>query len=279
MNTRQPTTTEPHPQPLQIRPTLWRWLRRTLLACLVLILIAAATIYMALPQRGVFLTDSWQLHEAHDGPAIGNLGGVPVQIPSEFARFLEYDGDPGLFAKRQGPVPVRTAQSVIRSFGFEVLFPQMVGVTSETAALRKQTPMEISMWLNVGLRAGHDYKGEQFLDLMADDLNAPKAQRVPLQRTPGGVFGMTAYAPKGSATDNFRLNTRYVHRDGNGHVDTYIECYPDPLIYTPCTLYTDLRPAMRASLEVHFRKDMLPSWQAIQQSVTRVVLSFKKPTS
>jgi hypothetical protein len=273
MNTHQPIDTCTHQHASQPRAVVGRWLRRILLTCLALILIGIATIYIALPPRGVF----WPFKEKHDGPAIGSLGGVPVRIPPEFTRFLEYDGDPGLFEKRQGPVPARTYESVIRSFGFEILFPEMIGVTPATAALRKQTPMETSMWLNVGLRAGQDYKGERFLEFMAQSLNTPGGERIPLQHTPGDVFGMTAYAPKGSAPENFRLNTRYVHRDASGRVDTYIECYPEPLIYTPCTLHADLRPAMQASLEIHFRKDLLPSWQAIQQSVTRVVLSFQKP--
>ena len=54
-----------------------------------LTVIGLATVYIALPPRGIFLSDSWQFKEKHDGPVIGDLGGVPVLIPTEFADFIE----------------------------------------------------------------------------------------------------------------------------------------------------------------------------------------------
>jgi hypothetical protein len=47
---------------------------------------------------------------------IGHLGGVPVSIPKEFAKFVEYDGDPGLWRRGKGRFP-----NVPTSRGFAAL--------------------------------------------------------------------------------------------------------------------------------------------------------------
>jgi len=255
-----------------------RLLLRTLLALLFMLGTWLAWSTLTAKPRGIRLTDSWQFREPPPARAIGDLGGAPVHIPPEFAHHLEYNDDPGLFEERKGPVPERTFQSPIRSFGFNILFPEMVGVTPATAPLKRATSMETSMWLFVGVSAHRSYLGERFLQSMGDALDDPKEQRIPIRRTPGEVFGLVAYAPvkaKGDPQENFRWHTRFVHRDAQDRVDTYIECYEEAFIYTPCTLHMDLRPAMRATVTVSFRKDMLPDWHAIQQSVKKVLLSFR----
>lgn len=254
-----------------------RW-RLALLALLCALATWLAWPTLATQPRGLYLGDSWQFREPPLERAIGDLGGATVHIPREFAHHLEYNDDPGLFEERKGPVPKRNFQSPIRSFGFHILFPEMVGVTPTTAPLKRATSMETSMWLFVGVGAHSSYLGERFLQSAGNALDDPKAQRIPIRRTPGEVFGLTAYAPikaKGDPHANFRWHTRFAHRDAQGQVDTYIECYEEAFIYTPCTLYMDLRPEMHASVRIKFRKDMLPEWQAIQQSVRTVLLGFR----
>ena len=60
---------------------------------------------------------------------VGDLGGVPVAIPRHFANYVEYEGDPGFGEKRIGPRPERTHASKLTSFGFDVRFPDMAGVS------------------------------------------------------------------------------------------------------------------------------------------------------
>ena len=50
-----------------------------------------------------------------------------VRIPRHYAEYVEYDGDPGFGEKRKGPVPERTFESKLSSFGMDVRFPDMRG--------------------------------------------------------------------------------------------------------------------------------------------------------
>jgi len=89
------------------------------------------------------------------GDVIGDLGGVKVRIPAHFANYVEYDGDPGFGEKRQGPVPTRTFDSKLMSFGFEARFPDMAGRTNPELwqDYKSKLPRE-SQWMRVGIATG-----------------------------------------------------------------------------------------------------------------------------
>ncbi len=53
---------------------------------------------------------------------IGDLGGVPVDLPKNLVHLVEYDGDPAWGKKREGPKPARSYDSKINSFGFDVRY-------------------------------------------------------------------------------------------------------------------------------------------------------------
>jgi hypothetical protein len=213
-------------------------------------------------------------HAAAPG-ALGNLGGVPVRIPPEFAHFLEYEGDPALLEARTGPVPTRSLQSPIRSFGFDILYPEMLGVTPQTATRRQQATIETSMWLSVTVLAGTHDRGEHFLAQAEHNLHQPALWKFPLKTMARPLYGLTGYAPERGSPMDKRHKSLYVHRNAQGQVDTYIECSNRPWLSAPCTLHADLRPAMRASLEIHFRRDLLGSWADMQRAVIQVMASFK----
>jgi hypothetical protein len=213
-------------------------------------------------------------HAAASG-ALGNLGGVPVRIPPEFAHFLEYEGDPALLEARTGPVPTRSLQSPIRSFGFDILYPEMLGVTPQTATRRQQATIETSMWLSVTVLAGTHDRGEHFLAQAEHNLHQPALWKFPLKTMARPLYGLTGYAPERGSPMDKRHKSLYVHRNAQGQVDTYIECSNRPWLSAPCTLHADLRPAMRASLEIHFRRDLLGSWADMQRAVIQVMASFK----
>ena len=55
--------------------------------------------------------------ETQDKYAIGDLGGVSVNLPREFVELIEYDGDPSWGEKRVGKKPERTYnKSLLRLF-------------------------------------------------------------------------------------------------------------------------------------------------------------------
>jgi hypothetical protein len=60
---------------------------------------------------------------------IGDLGGMPVKIPAHAAHWVQYDGDES-WKPRKGPVPVRTYQSKLASFGMDARYPDMATLSS-----------------------------------------------------------------------------------------------------------------------------------------------------
>ena len=89
--------------------------------------------------------------------AVGDLGGMPVTIPQYFANFVEYEGDPG-WEKRVGPVPKRDHHSKLVSFGFEVRFPDMVGLNSdELKEDHQNSTIYNTQWLDVGITTGKNF--------------------------------------------------------------------------------------------------------------------------
>jgi hypothetical protein len=76
--------------------------------------------------------ESSEMAAAHYSPrdVVGDLGGVSVTIPSHFANFVAYEGDPGWGEKRKGPQPERSHQSKLISFGYYTRFPDMAGESS-----------------------------------------------------------------------------------------------------------------------------------------------------
>ena len=275
MNTHQPITSSPSRQPSRIQATLWRWLRRILLTCVALILIGLATVYIALPPRGVFLTDSWQFKEKHDGPVTGNLGGVPVRIPTEFAHFVEYDGDPGFLEPRKGPVPERSLQSRLRSFGFDVLYPEMLGLTPQTQSMGYHDNINLSMWVHVSIDSGERYPGPQALRNQEKALDDPQWWRFPLKKKSEPFYGLTVFESQGGAPQDRRHVTLYTHHNQAGQIDAYIDCDDAPKPAARCTLEADMSPDMGVNLSIDVRRAMVPQWADILKNVKAKVLAFK----
>ncbi len=104
----------------------------TLLAVIFLLLAWTAVVVYVKSRSYRQIEDSWILKENRFGLVIGDLGGMPVSIPHHFAHFVEYEGDPRFLEPRKGTPPMRGYQSKLRSFGFEVRFPDMMPLTDET---------------------------------------------------------------------------------------------------------------------------------------------------
>lgn len=216
---------------------------------------------------------------------VGDLGGMPVTIPSHFANFVEYDGDPGWGEKRKGPRPERTHASKLRSFGFYVRFPDMAGLSSPEMWNDKQSQKTYNtMWINVGLNAGERYKDEWGMDRLANAIGRSGyiLKHEQYEQLPDPQHGLTVYAAAGIdpktnkpyredpyATDIF------VHRDKAGRVDAYIRCSNRNVPAPPCRHNFSLEPDVKAKIDISYRRSLLPEWQQIQTSVTQLILTFK----
>lgn len=217
-----------------------------------------------------------------------NLGGMPVDIPKHFAEYVEYSGDPGFGEKRNGPPPVRTAESRLRSFGMDVRFPDMKGL--ENAQLREEKRrlrLKDDPWLHVGIIAGDRYSGDGFMDRWAHGTLSPVNRKywwATYERLPADAYGLEAYVVPGNdprdgrpARESDDTDDIFIHRQSSGQVDTYVICgrIQAPGGVAICHQVFSLEPKAKVEVTVRFRRGLLPEWQQMQASVRRLLLSFE----
>lgn len=217
---------------------------------------------------------------------IGHLGGVPVSIPKGFAHFVEYDGDPGLMEPRKEKAPKRTYQSGIRSFGFDIHYPDMAPVSDSNWAEKRKESISTTTWISVGILSnsyyGYDVDDKTARFAKAHLESARRWHRFePLAEKP---YGLIVYAPVDVDLSRRMLSSEkrrdsedrniYVHQLKDGDIDTFIDCSNMEHAAAPCEQFFALNPAMKANVKVLYRKGLLPHWREIQAGVTQVLLGF-----
>ena len=220
---------------------------------------------------------------------IGDLGGLKVRIPRHYAEYVEYDGDPGWGKKREGPIPERTFDSKLSSFGISVRFPDMKGLESTELReeLRNYQLDPNNPWIRIGINAGEIYPG-----LGANARNG-LAKGIGeyseywwenYERLPEDIYGLEAYVVSGlhpatglPAKEHDDAYDVYLHREPSGHVDTYIKCGKTsvPGGIASCRMSFGLEPDAEVAVRVSFYPRLLPRWKEIQQSSRDLLLSFE----
>jgi hypothetical protein len=215
-----------------------------------------------------------------------DLGGMLVKIPSHFANYVEYNGDPGFGEKRVEPKPVRNQYSKLTSFGFEVRFPDMVGLSSPELRKDKESyNMFNTPWIDVGITTGEIYSGDHFLDRQAKAI-VETPNNVLLyenyEQLPQKEHELTAYAAKGinqktqkSYREDEDAKDVFIYRSKNGEVETYIACSNRPGTTQRCKHSFTLEPKAKAEVYVSYRRKLLPEWKKIQSSVQKLIFSFE----
>ncbi|WCM96765.1 hypothetical protein M5C96_20470 [Acidovorax sp. GBBC 1281] len=217
-----------------------------------------------------------------------NLGGVPVAIPPYFAEYVEYDGDPGWGENRKGPKPVRTPDSKIRSFGFDVRYPDMVGKsTPELWDDYRKRRLATDQWIRVGLSSGEDYKNAGGINRMAQGVQNRSSESDAkhwwniYEKLKEDEHGLEVYAHPGMNTETGKFHREHENakdiffkKNNEDQVTTYISCSNREIPSAPCTHHFELDPEMHASVTVSYRRGLLPEWQQIQEKVKKTVLGF-----
>lgn len=213
---------------------------------------------------------------------VGDLGGMPVTIPSHFANFVEYEGDPG-WSKREGPVPKRNHQSKLVSFGFMVRFPDMQGLSSrELEKDRASFTIRNTPWIDVGITTGKNFGDGLGLERRAEA--AVKERMFKFEKQTARQFDLDVYRPIG-VDPNTRQPFKhhyddedvFIFRDAEGAVLTLINCKNVDHAAAPCVQRFSLDPNLKAWINIIFRRGLLPEWRQMQTSVTTLILGFKKP--
>lgn len=219
-------------------------------------------------------------------PVIGELGGVKVSIPREFARFVEYEDDPHFMEKRKGPSPERTINSKIRSFGFEIRFPDGA---SRKIGTRGQEIVSLTPpvgWLGVGVNAAkdsYDYSENLYQRLKDTNLGGGKHTLV-YQKQSNKSFGLHVHEPAPMSMQKSGIpNYQHTQLDKNifyaedeyGELSTYIECSNAKHDSAMCSQRIFLKDSIRVFIKVRYRKGLLMHWKEIKQLVSDTVLGFK----
>ena len=212
---------------------------------------------------------------------VGDLGGMPVTIPSYFANFVEYEGDPG-WSKREGPVPVRNHQSKLVSFGFMVRFPDMAGLSSrELEKDRASFTIDNTPWIDVGITTGKNF-GDG-LGIERDFKNLLENRKFKYEAQTINQFGLEVHSPIGvdpntrqAFKHHYDDQDLFIYRNSAGQILTFIRCHNVNHAAAPCVQRFSLDPNLKAWIKISFRRGLLPEWRQMQGSVTALILGFKK---
>ncbi|MBX9431848.1 hypothetical protein KY487_21625 [Ralstonia pseudosolanacearum] len=231
-------------------------------------------------QRHLFA--DWMIQEERrTDPAIGHLGGIPVSIPRPYAHFLEYDGDPGFTEPRKGPRPERTFESGIRSFGFEVHYPDMEVASIANLDKQKRESIYTTTWLTVGISSNNDYPGQYYPEGQVLSIDNKHYR---YERVSASEHGLETYIPinvdqearkKGGGAANMFDYNIYYYRNSSGRIDAYITCSNVTHEAAICRQHFNLFPDIKASVTVSYRRGLLKDWREIQSSVSNVIFEFK----
>lgn len=293
---------ENHGTPPNIRTSgsvpIFCWLKRIVLTLVAVILLLLAWVCIVLYVKRTSnhqLVDSWVFKENQFSPIIGDLGGIPISIPPRVARFVEYESDPHFLEPREGDPLTRSSESKLRSFSFEVRFPDMVLLTPEVWQEKRKSNMYNTMWLDIGIsvKPYHDELSlRRILDgTVATTWDAIHSKGTPpdlwkdkhgYKRSPDPLFGLVvdevygydeASRHKFPGVDMGDKNI-YHHVDTQGNVDTYIECHNVKHDAALCDQNFVLSMAKNTRVSVLYRIGLLPQWHEIQNAVTKVILGF-----
>jgi hypothetical protein len=221
---------------------------------------------------------------------VGDLGGMPVTIPRHMAEFVEYEGDPGWGEKREGPVPERTHQSKLTSFGVQFRYPDMATLSGPEMWQDKNSKSIFNTdWMRFGITTGKRYPGlgDGWLDRRTNStLNAVEIGHYIYVKQPKDEYGLQFYQKvnKNTGQVDEKMITIDAHlfiaRNTNGQVTSYIECSTVQHHAAPCRHSFSLEfQGVSAQVKVSYRRPMLEHWQDIQNKVTDIILGFKAQTT
>ncbi|MFZ5560525.1 MAG: hypothetical protein ACOY41_03180 [Pseudomonadota bacterium] len=240
----------------------------------------------------IFLRISSCSENSRNDLVVGNLGGVPVEIPRAYTRFVEYNQASSFLEYISAVFLKRSYDSKLRGFAFETRYPDMASAEVKTKA---DEDIFSTMWMRVLIDSGENYgsSGDEalenhkkwYLDKRHTCLSRNKCfVYIPL---PDKTFGLTGYTPTGTGVDeslrningglgtDYRDRNIYFYQDEAGRVMTFVVCGNRTHGAERCEQYFNLNPVMKAHVKVNYRKELLPHWQKIQSSVTKLIYSFE----
>ncbi|WP_227687455.1 hypothetical protein [Psychrobacter fjordensis] len=220
---------------------------------------------------------------------IGDLGGLPVELPRNIVTFVAYNGDPTFGKKREGKKPTRSYESEINSFGFDLRYTDNTifdkSNKSHKYAYDKEQYLPNDPWVSVRVSSGDKYHGVGAIHRIGDGtISANGVDPVyTYEQLDNDQYGLEFYAPPGidPKTDRPYREDRYaedvfIQRDKNSQITTYIRCSNRDVPRPPCIHNFDLEPEMALYVNVQYSRHNITDWQQIEQVVRQQILNFRK---
>ena len=221
---------------------------------------------------------------------IGDLGGLPVDLPRNIVTFVAYNGDPTFGKKREGKKPTRGYDSKINSFGFDLRYTDNTifdkSNKSHKHAYDKEQYLPNDPWVSVRVSSGDKYHGVGAIHRIGDGTLNPSKEAGSVhqyEQLDNDQYGLEVYAPPGidPKTDRPYREDRYaedvfIQRDNNSQITTYIKCSNRDVPRPPCIHNFDLEPEMALYVNVQYSRHNLADWQQIEQVVREQILNFRK---
>ena len=218
-------------------------------------------------------------------PVIGNLGGVPVSIPREFARFVQYEKSPPSLDQENKATIKRTTDSFLESFALKAYFA--VGSNELhliSAGSKSDDSYNNDDILRVVVLSGKSYgsAGIKNLSHRLQSYLEGSRNNYTYSELSQSVFGLTGYSPIDSSdrlaiAESIRVireRKLYVDKNEEGVVTTFIECSNSRVLVATCRHSFNLDPYMRARVTVIYRLGLLEKWNEIQLKVLDLLKSF-----
>ena len=229
---------------------------------------------------------------------IGNLGGVPVNLPSSVVSLVEYDDSPGWDPEklRTYNPPTRSYQSIITSFGFDFfnndaqLFdrndPTMCERNKNDWGIDGSKSDRVSVHILFDPQHPPKYKNLDhhlawYMDKMWIEPPHPDHSSY-FEKTTEILYGLEVYINPGidSKTgkpwrEHENAQDLFVGRDSEGHVQTLIECSNKPIPAPVCVHYLISPYPMQIKIDVDYGRPQLSQWQSIQRNTIQFATGFQ----
>lgn len=220
---------------------------------------------------------------------IGDLGGVPVNLPSSIVRLVEYDDSPGwdMDKVRTYDPPVRNYQSKIAAFGFTFRNRDALLLDRDNPEVYQSYESSRSNrdndWISVSISSGSNYGGVENLygKLLQDNLSEedPAYNYIATNEVFHGleVYRNPHINPENNIPwrETSLADDIYIARDAAGNVRTYIYCATvDDVPTPPCAHSFEFPPPMKLRLRMGYNRRILEQWQSIEDNAVKLIYSF-----
>ena len=229
---------------------------------------------------------------------IGNLGGVPVNLPSSVVSLVEYDDSPGWDPEklRTYNPPTRSYQSVITSFGFYFFNSDAQLLDNNDPALRERDDKDWGIDGSTSDKVGVHILFEPQYPPRFKNLDSWLARRMDkarveppypdhanyFEKTTETLYGLEVYINPGTNPKTGKpwrehedAKDLFVGHDSEGHVQTLIECSNKPIPAPGCLQYFIFSSPIAIRVTIDYGRPQLSQWQIIQNNAIEFLTSFQ----